>query len=184
MDITFIFVHQDYSCFTYCQSWGEFTLSRATLNVKFKWGSVTAHSVCVSEKRTMKTWSSSARRLKRPWLRMRTSSWGFMEELTWATIRKSSRLCLIRWAALSSSSDPCWFSLASDDSGLCVCRWAVSHLHCSCCLYYKPCFFWVPSRRISGRRWSRSRTGPRWSLRAVSFPRSHNPVSCRVMDAL
>lgn len=57
----------------------------------------------------MKTWSSSARRLKRPWLRMRTSSWGFMEELTWATIRKSSHLCLIRWAVCSrSSSDLCW----------------------------------------------------------------------------
>lgn len=60
----------------------------------------------------MKTWSSSVRRLKRPWLRMRTSSWGCMEELTWATIRKSSHLCLIRWAVrYRSSSDLRRFSL-------------------------------------------------------------------------
>lgn len=55
---------------------------------------------CVLEKKMMKTWSSSVRRLKRPWLRMRTSSSGFMEELTWATIRKSSHLCLTRWSAI------------------------------------------------------------------------------------
>lgn len=88
---------------------------------------------------------------------------------------------LVLWSVL--------ISLLSDVSGLCVCRWAVSRLHCSCCLYYKPFFFWVPSEQISGRRWSRSWTGPRWSLRAVSFPLSHfttsqsNPISCHVMYA-
>lgn len=95
----------------------------------------------------------------------------------------SCALPLVLWSAPILTGLWCF-------SNSCVCRWAVSHLHSSCCLYYKRCFFWVPSKQISGRCWSRSRTGPRWSLRAVSFPlHSHfttsesNPISCHVMYA-
>ncbi len=53
--------------------------------------------------------------------------------------------------------------------GPCVHRSAVSRRLCSCCPSYRRCCCWVRSERISGRRWRRWLTEPRWSLRAVSL---------------